>query len=360
MSDTEAPMGGAWAAPAGAPQDELSFDAPGAPSTPPPPGYAPARPGVQAPEYRPGADAYARFKPGIITLRPLNFGQILDGGIKGVRHNPKVMFGLNALIALAATVLLYGLGSSYFMDALTFDTTSTANPFDAGSIVGLLAGSLVSSLVLTMVTALSSISVGKSVIGVVVGPREAWSATLKRMPSVLGVTALMGGALLAVYAIMFGIIFLAATASAGLAIFLGVLLFLGGAVALVWLSTKLSLTLPAAVLERVGPIKAMKRSWSLTTGRFWMIFSILLVATLITSVIQQVLTGPLSFILPLASFNSSGPSEALVLVLFGVATYLGLLLSTVFLASVTAIIYTDQRMRREGFDLVLSQAAQQR
>jgi len=358
--DTEAPMGGAWAAPAGAPQDESSFDAPGPTSTPPPPGHAQPLQGAQSPEYRPGADAYARFKPGIITLRPLNFGQILDGGIKGVRHNPKVMFGINALIALAATVVLYGLGSSYFLDALSFDTSSTANPFDAGSIVGLLAGSLVSSLVLTMVTALSSVSVGKSVIGVVVSPREAWTATLKRMPAVLGVTALMGGAVLAAYGIIVGIIILAATASPGLAVFLGIILVLGGAVAMVWLSTKLSLTLPAAVLERVGPIKAMKRSWALTTGRFWMIFSILLVATVITSTIQQVLTGPLAFILPLASFNSSGPPDALVLVLFGVATYLGLLLSTVFLASVTAIIYTDQRMRREGFDLVLSQATQRR
>jgi hypothetical protein len=34
-----------------------------------------------------------------------------------------------------------------------------------------------------------------------------------------------------------------------------------------------------------------------------------------------------------------------------------MLLSTVFVASVTAVIYTDQRMRREGFDLVLAQAA---
>lgn len=353
-------MAGAWAAPAGAPQDEAGFDAPGTAAVPPPPAFTQPATGQQAPEYRPGADAYARFKPGIITLRPLSFGQILDGGIKGLRHNPKVMFGINALIALAATVLLYALGASYFLDAMTFDTTSSANPFDAGSLVGLVAGSVVSSLVLTMVTALSSVSVGKSVIGVVISPRDAWTATLKRMPSVLGVTALMGGALIAAYGIIAGVVVLAATASGGLAVFLGVVLGLASAVAIVWLSIKLSLTLPAAVLERVGPITAMKRSWSLTTGRFWMIFSILFVATIITSVIQQVLTGPLAFILPLASFNSSGPPEALVLVLFGVATYLGLLLSTVFLASVTAIIYTDQRMRREGFDLVLSQAAQRR
>ena len=37
-------------------------------------------------------------KPGIIALRPLQLGDILDGAVKAVRYNPKAMVGLSALV----------------------------------------------------------------------------------------------------------------------------------------------------------------------------------------------------------------------------------------------------------------------
>ena len=305
-----------------------------------------------------GADAYARFKPGIITLRPLSFGQVLDGGIKALRHNPKVMLGLNGAVALVATVALYGFGFAYFADAMSFDQSSTGSPFSAGGIVSFAVGAIISSLLLTMVTALSSVSVGRSVIGVKIAPREAWSAALRRMPTVIGVTLLMLGAAIVGYGLVIVIVLVSAAVSQVLAIVLGVVLGLVTVAVVVWVSIKLSLTLPAAVLERLRPIAALRRSWNLTTGRFWMIFSILLVATIITSVIQQAISAPVSIFLPLVAFNSDGVSTGLFVGLLAAASYIGVLLSTVFLASVTAVIYTDQRMRREGFDLILAQSAQ--
>jgi len=367
-----------WASPHGESDD---FGSPAPPShsftapdhTPTPPsgwGAPPASPDSSAPGQaapgqptqphasQAGPDAYARFKPGIITLRPLSFGQVLDGGIKALRHNPKVMLGLNAVVALVATIALFGFGFTYFADALSMDPMSSDSPFSAGGIVSFVLGTLVSSLLLTMVTALSSVSVGRSVIGVKIGPREAWMAALKRMPAVIGVTLLMLGVATVGYAVLVIIVIVSAAVSPALAIVLGILLGLGTVAALVWLSIKLSLTLPAAVLERLGPIAAMRRSWNLTTGRFWMIFSILAVATIITSVIQNVISAPVSVFLPLVAFNSEGVSTGLFVAILAAASYIGVLLSTVFLASVTAVIYTDQRMRREGFDLVLAQSAQ--
>jgi len=328
----------------------------------PPEGASPqqATPGQHTPPpgYQAGPDAYARFKPGIITLRPLSFGQILDGGIKALRHNPKVMLGLNGVVALVATIALYGFGFTYFADAMSFDTSSTDTPFTAGGIVSVAVGALVSSLLLTMVTALSSVSVGRSIIGVKISPRDAWSAALKRMPTVIGVTLLMLGATVVGYGVLAVIIVVSAAVSPVLAVVLGLVLGLATVVAVVWVSIKLALTLPAAVLERLGPIAAIRRSWNLTTGRFWMILSVLLVATIITSVIQQVISAPVSLFLPMLAFNSTEVSTGLFVGLLAAASYIGLLLSTVFLASVTAVVYTDQRMRREGFDLILAQSAQ--
>jgi len=208
-----------------------------------------------------------------------------------------------------------------------------------------------------MVTVVSAVSVGRSVIGEVIPPREAWSRSLKRMPTVLAITLLMVLGILLGYAVVIGVIAVSALIAPVLAVIVGVLVGLGSLAVFAWIGIKLSITLPASVLERLGPVASMRRSWRLTTGRFWMIFSVLLVATIITSVIQNVLSAPVSVIMPLAFLNSDSPPTALMILLLAVASYVGMLLSTVYVASVTAVVYTDQRMRREGFDLVLAQAA---
>lgn len=329
----------------------------GWPASNPAPGAAAGQPSPYPPAAYNGADAYSRYKPGIIVLRPLGFGQILDGGIKALRHNPKVMIGLNGAVTLAATVAMFGLGYQYFSSAFSFSPSATSQAFSASSIVGIVAGSLVATLLLTMVTVITSVSVGRSVIGDVITPRDAWKRSMRRVPTVLAITLLMMLAILLSYAVIVGLIIVSALAAPWLAIIVGLLGGLGLIVLYVWLGIKLSITLPASVLERLGPVASMRRSWRLTTGRFWMILSVLFVATIITSVIQNVMSAPVSIIMPLMFLNSDSPPTGLMLVLLAVASYVGMLLSTVFVASVTAVIYTDQRMRREGFDLVLAQAA---
>src|SRR5660398_22543 len=243
-----------------------------------------SRPGTYpaAPAGRAATDAPARYKPGIIVLRPLGFGQLLDGGIKALRHNPKVMIGLNGAVALAATVAMFGLGYQYFSSSLSFDPYASEQALSVGSIVGLAAGTLVATFLLTMVTVISSVSVGRSVIGEVIPPREAWSRALKRMPTVLAITLLMMLGVMLGYAVAIGVVVVSALIAPVLAVVVGILVGLGSLVLLVWLGIKLSITLPASVLERLGPVASMRRSWRLTTGRFWMIFSVLLVATIIT------------------------------------------------------------------------------
>jgi MFS family permease len=372
VTDNNASGNGGWAFPAGSAQSwEPLEQAGGNDPVAPPPGIAGWQtpdalpyPAAQPPVAYPAAsaanaatDAYARYKPGIIVLRPLGFGQLLDGGIKALRHNPKVMIGLNGAVALAATVAMFGLGYEYFSSSLSFDPYASEQALSASSIIGLAAGTLVATFLLTMVTVISSVSVGRSVIGEVIPPREAWSRSLKRMPTVLAITLLMVLGILLGYAVVIGVIVVSALIAPVLAVIVGVLVGLGSLVLFAWIGIKLSITLPASVLERLGPVASMRRSWRLTTGRFWMIFSVLLVATIITSVIQNVLSAPVSVIMPLAFLNSDSPPTALMILLMAVASYVGMLLSTVYVASVTAVVYTDQRMRREGFDLVLAQAA---
>jgi len=45
-------------------------------------------------------------KPGVIPLRPLALGEILDGAVQTIRQNPKVMLVLSAIVNLALTVIV--------------------------------------------------------------------------------------------------------------------------------------------------------------------------------------------------------------------------------------------------------------
>ncbi len=297
------------------------------------------------------------YRPGSIPLRPLNFGEILDGAIKSIRHNPKVMVGVNAIVVLISTIVLFVFGAGFFMEVFAFEGTQEPD-IGLGSLIAFYAGALASSAVLMFVTAITSISVGRSAIGQVASVNDAFQAALRRFPTVLVMTLIMsvglfGGMTVVVFAIALGFV-----ANPILGILITVLLIMGYVVLAMWVGVKLSIAVPAAVLEKVGPIKALTRSWFLTGGRFWMIFAILLVTSIITSVIQQVMSFPVMLFVPLLAPQDPDALGGIFVILIGIFTFIGMLISTVFLSAVTAVLYTDQRMRREGFDLTLTRAAQ--
>src|SRR6478752_6983769 len=72
------------------------------------PGAAPAfAPGAAPGVGYPAAPAYAMpvlHKPGIVALRPLGLGDVMDGSIKAIRRNPGATLGLSALVTLACLI----------------------------------------------------------------------------------------------------------------------------------------------------------------------------------------------------------------------------------------------------------------
>lgn len=336
-----------WAAPGSAPREDPAQGTAPAPAPQAPRGYA-----------APPAPVSHQYKPGIIALRPLNFGELLDGAIKAVRHNPAVMVGLNSLVVLASTIALFAFGYGMFADLFAFDPAAAAPEFSMTDLGAFYLGAFVSSLLLTLVTAITAISVGRSVIGTKIGVKDALVAALKRFPVVVVMTLMMSVGLVLAMTVVVLLVVVAAAVSPLMAILVGVAMVLATIALIAWLSTKLSIAIPAAVLEKLGPVAAIRRSWNLTRGRFWMIFAVLLVASIITSIIQQVISAPVSLLLPLLAPGNPESIAGIFVVLIAVSSFVGMLIAAVFLAGVTCIVYTDQRMRREGFDLTLSRAAQ--
>ena len=101
--------------------------------------------------------------------------------------------------------------------------------------------------------------------------------------------------------------------------------------------TMLSVTLPACVVERLGPIESISRSSGLTEGYRWPIFGALIVVSLVGVVIGATLGAMLH-------------APEFTQVLAGVQLVVGGV-TTSFNAVLAAIIYHDLRVVKEGIDL---------
>src|SRR5476651_2022429 len=150
-----------WASPSWDPTQRGGADpAPPPPAAgPPPPGYLPpasAPPGPPPPPPPPGYGyGYGNQvpKPGIIPLRPLGVGEILDGAVSVIRQNWKLMIGLSLAVVSVTGLVQFilkvtALNSSTVTGGFTvgssdsFSSQSSFTSADATGLIGLSASYL--------------------------------------------------------------------------------------------------------------------------------------------------------------------------------------------------------------------------
>jgi hypothetical protein len=363
-----APAALAWNSPAGAPPPP----APGAPGAP----GAPTGPAWGQPQWSgqalPGVAGWGAVpqapKPGVVPLRPLGLGEILDGAISYVRRDPRTVLGIAAVVAVVGGVIqalaLILFGGGYF-DLVT-DPTATIDESEAiGSVVGFLAAFGVSGIVqfvLQLVaTGMLTVVMSQAVLGRRVTTQDAWARIKPRFWPLVGLTILVSlvTGLIAGGGILLTVLLAVALSNVdgALAALVAVVLAIGTILVTVWVSVRLVLSPPALVLEKVGVIEAMRRSWALVKGGWWRTFGISLLAGILAVVVANVLSVPLSFVAGLL------PALNPDLVVIGLAlssaltTIITTMVTLPFLAGVTSLLYIDRRIRREGLDLELQRAA---
>ncbi|MFC0715295.1 glycerophosphoryl diester phosphodiesterase membrane domain-containing protein [Cellulomonas biazotea] len=373
----DAPRPPAWAAPGGgpAPSDPKASPAPPpAPAPPaapvPPPAWGAGTPGgwgnaVPPPPPPGGAWRPPALQPGIVPLRPLGLGEILDGAFKAVRANPKVMFGLAALVVSIAVIVesvvtwyVQGLVAGQVADVVReLDPTGETGIADQASmLVGQLLALPVTTFATTILTGLLMVSVSRSVLGRSISIGEALRSW--RVWWVLGFTLLAGFAVVLAIALVTGaVVGLVALDAPGWAVAVGivglVLLVVGG----MWFTVRTLLVTPALMLEGKGFWRTVGRAWRLTRGSFWRLLGIYLLVNLLVGIVLQIILTPVGVLTALLLQDPLGTSFASI-VITGIGNAVGLTLSTTFLAAVVALLYIDVRMRREGLDIELGRAVQ--
>jgi hypothetical protein len=133
-------------------------------------------------------------------------------------------------------------------------------------------------------------------------------------------------------------------ASPGVRIGLG---FLGIAFLIVptlWLALRYYVAMAVCAVERIGPLKSMKRSAELTGGHRWRLFGLGLLVAIIVVVLGMVIGGILGFVLSMTGH------VAWLLTGGSVIRFIISGLSFGFGVVVVAVIYHDLRVAKDGID----------
>jgi hypothetical protein len=117
----------------------------------------------------------------------------------------------------------------------------------------------------------------------------------------------------------------------------------------IWLFVMYSVAVPALLLERIGPVRALRRSFRLVRGRWWPTAGALLVGYLLIGILGALVTG-IIMVVPTVVAEDNTLAGALGAVVGGTV---GSVLTTPYSAAVVALLYFDLRVRKEGLDLQL-------
>ena len=356
------------------------------------PGYGPypgAAGGPGAPGY-PGYGGYASVlapKPSIIPLRPLSIGEILGGAFESLRANPKAMF-VPSLVVMSIVGLLTAGSLALFLSRLGLpnlasgqvelsEAESRARLDQLGSsfvalLVQLGVTSVLSMLATSILIGLLIVTVSRTILGRKASLSDVWQRTRPRVWALIGQTLLIQLIITVVtvvfiaigfgigWALLGNIIASGADEDSAGVIILGVLLILALIVvfglSIFALMCKLCLAPAALVLENIGVLEGISRSWALTRGYFWRIVGIRLLSFLIVLFATQMASYGVSFITQ--GLLLAAPDATIALLVL--STMLNSLIQAAivpFDSAVVALMYTDLRMRSEGLDVELRRAA---
>lgn len=247
-------------------------------------------------------------------LRPKGVSELLSAAFDLYGRNWRTMIPLVAVVVIPMSILQYGL------DALWKDvvrTTTTAGGVEvvvtAENAWQTAVGGFSLGLISVFVTMVLVGAVAWAAAGALVGREpdlgESYRFGLSRIWSILLVCVLLGLAVVGGFILLIvpGFIFL----------------------------TRLSVSVPALVVEGRRGRAALSRSWNLVRGQSWPVFGTLFVAAVVSGAVSGLLSAPFADSWFVRGFMAG----------------IGSALTTPFTGLVCSLIYFDLRVRKDGLDV---------
>jgi hypothetical protein len=267
---------------------------------------------------------------GAPRLRPLDLGGTLDTALKICTRHARTLVLAVLVVVVPLEILSLGIAES------------TTQVYDVASGFGLsgdrshavyadegvyAAGQVAIAILGVLISLLSTVACFKAVADAYLGRLPTAENSLRfaarRLPSALWMTIVM--------------------------VVLLIPAFLALVVPGIWLAVAFSMGLPALLTEDERGFGALSRSFNLVKGHWWRVFLTLLVAYILVAVVQGIVTAVLVALATSAFDSGSFTAHALA----SVARIIGLAITTPVLSAVTAVLYFDLRVRKEGFNLDL-------
>lgn len=277
-------------------------------------------------------------------IRPMNFGEILDGSLVMYRRYFGLFFKLAAVVLAVPVVLLVYVSARWQGAFLTRSQDPTAALSTLAWLFPIIIFYYLASLVLTAGTVriISDAYLGRT-------PRlqDALSLGLSKMWGLVGI-GLGKFVILFLCTMAVGIVIVVLAALAKALGAVGVLMIIVAGVAGVWFVVfalcGYGVTTPVVVLEDLGSaFDAFRRSWELTRGFRGKVFGLGAVAFLLFSALPN-------WIIQVPVMLTRLTMPGLSIALGALATIVPVILAPA-IAAVITLMYYDLRVRREAFDL---------
>lgn len=239
-----------------------------------------------------------------LQLRPLGVGEIVDATFTVYRRRFGPIFAIAlVLVSIPFLVSLVG-GCSLNASGVTACTSPIGL---LGYVVGVI-GSMAASAAAILVAADAYADVPSDW-------RKAMGIGVRRLLAVIAAT------------IVFGVL-----VAVGFVLLIVPGIFLAVSFAVVW---------QALMIEGIGPVESIKRSWRLVAGERWRIFG----AGLLVMILTAILLGIVSVVIWLILSSGLGVSGGLA---GYIVQHVSTLLSIPLTAAVGTVIYLDLRVRKES------------
>jgi hypothetical protein len=248
--------------------------------------------------------------PGEAALpRPMGIGEILGTAFQLYRRHWRTLLAIAAVVVVPLTLLQYLLGDLVRTQGETTRNGVVETATWSVGIAGLLAA-LAGILMYLVLTGAITRAVAAEVAGEDPSVEQSYRFGFHRLGSVLLVSVLVG-----------------------LATIGGLILFV---IPGIWIGVRLAVSVEALVVEGRRGTQAMGRSWELVGGHWWHAFGALVVAGLLTGIVNAVITAP---------FNNTGWFVQ------AIAAAVATVITLPYGVLVGVLLYLDLRARKENLTL---------